>query len=330
MAYLDILGYTALIEKAITGERALLGAAQAIQDLKSAVRRGTRLRDSLPGYEPPQGLLIRVFSDSICVSAPVDSCPASQMVVTLARLLAFWAESSLVVRGALVRGYHHDKDDVVFSPALVSAWRMEQEASYPRVLVSPDVARGYWEAIERGFGETETAPRWLWRDWDGRLFVNYLACSLRTETGKAFLGRHKNMVEEQLGVHRGDWHVRAKYEWLAGYHNRVCTTYLDGDTAATYTIPRPSAQGPASAPDPLGDGPFSRSDRVVLLDDVPDHGLAAGDVGSVEAVSEDGVGYQLGFTTATGHVYTWRVGVTAAQIRLLQKSDLPHVRELES
>jgi len=68
-------------------------------------------------------------------------------------------------------------------------------------------------------------------------------------------------------------------------------------------------------------------DCVVLLRDLPDDGLQAGDVGTVVHVHKDGVGYEVEFTTLTGQTVCVAT-VMAAQVRSITRQDIAHVREL--
>lgn len=68
-------------------------------------------------------------------------------------------------------------------------------------------------------------------------------------------------------------------------------------------------------------------DCVVLLEDLPDESLQAGDVGAVVHIHRGGEGYEVEFVTLTGQT----VGVVtllASQVRAVSRRDLTHVREL--
>lgn len=69
-------------------------------------------------------------------------------------------------------------------------------------------------------------------------------------------------------------------------------------------------------------------DSVVLRVDKPELGLEAGDVGTVVHVYGGGAGYEVEFTTLTGHP----LGVLTLapeEVRAVEKSDLLHVRRAE-
>jgi len=68
-------------------------------------------------------------------------------------------------------------------------------------------------------------------------------------------------------------------------------------------------------------------DCVVLLQDVPEGDLAAGDVGTVVHVHGEGKGYEVEFMTLTGDTVAI-VTVMASQVRPVERRDLVHVRTL--
>ena len=66
-------------------------------------------------------------------------------------------------------------------------------------------------------------------------------------------------------------------------------------------------------------------DRVVLTADLPDEGLAAGDVGVVVHVYAGGSGYEVEFFTLTGATATV-ASVAAESLRAVRREDRLHVR----
>lgn len=66
-------------------------------------------------------------------------------------------------------------------------------------------------------------------------------------------------------------------------------------------------------------------ENVVLLSDVPEKGLRAGDVGTVVLVIQDGVGYVVEFMTLKGETVAV-VTLNAMQIRAVQDGEIAQVR----
>jgi hypothetical protein len=66
---------------------------------------------------------------------------------------------------------------------------------------------------------------------------------------------------------------------------------------------------------------------VVLTADLADHGLQAGDIGTVVLVHQGGRGYTVEFLTLSGDTVAV-VTVPAEQVREIRSNEIAHVREL--
>ncbi|MFY8220890.1 MAG: DUF4926 domain-containing protein [Pirellulales bacterium] len=67
--------------------------------------------------------------------------------------------------------------------------------------------------------------------------------------------------------------------------------------------------------------------NIVLTCDLPDHGLAAGDIGTVVLVHDEGKGYEVEFITLDGET----IAVTtlrAEQVRPVQHDEIAHARSI--
>ena len=70
-------------------------------------------------------------------------------------------------------------------------------------------------------------------------------------------------------------------------------------------------------------------DCVVLMANLPDEGLEAGDVGTVVHIHKEGAAYEVEFVTLTGRTVAV-VTVEASQLRPVGKRDISHIRELQA
>jgi hypothetical protein len=68
-------------------------------------------------------------------------------------------------------------------------------------------------------------------------------------------------------------------------------------------------------------------DSVVLTTDLPEHGLARGDIGTVVLVHEGGKGCTVEFMTLAGHTIAV-VTLLANQVRQIAKDEIAHARHL--
>ena len=68
-------------------------------------------------------------------------------------------------------------------------------------------------------------------------------------------------------------------------------------------------------------------DEVILADDVPEHGLTTGDIGTVVLVHKGGKGFEVEFTALDGEPLAV-VTLFARQVRPARDGEIAHVREL--
>ncbi|MCF6155229.1 MAG: DUF4926 domain-containing protein [Candidatus Brocadia sp.] len=68
-------------------------------------------------------------------------------------------------------------------------------------------------------------------------------------------------------------------------------------------------------------------DRIVLLKDLPEDGLQAGDVGTVVHIHRQGEAFEVEFMTLDGGTVAV-ITLLSSQIRAVNKRDITHVREL--
>lgn len=96
--------------------------------------------------------------------------------------MARLAQNGIFVRGAVVCGPHYDDGLVRFSPAFVRTYDVEQrEAFYPRAIVEDVVVRRHRalsqarrQVLPHEHGSHARDDNRIWRDTDGRWFLNYL------------------------------------------------------------------------------------------------------------------------------------------------------------
>jgi len=68
-------------------------------------------------------------------------------------------------------------------------------------------------------------------------------------------------------------------------------------------------------------------DRVILQADLPEHGLIAGDLGTVVLVYKNNAGYEVEFFALTGDTIAV-ASVSADKVRPVRQSEVAHVRQL--
>jgi hypothetical protein len=69
-------------------------------------------------------------------------------------------------------------------------------------------------------------------------------------------------------------------------------------------------------------------DRVVLTEDIPEHGLRAGDIGTVVLIHGASKGYEIEFVALDGETIAV-VSVFADQVRAIERHEIAHARPIK-
>lgn len=70
-------------------------------------------------------------------------------------------------------------------------------------------------------------------------------------------------------------------------------------------------------------------ERVALIEDLPEHGLKAGDIGMVVHIYGGHTGYEVEFVTVNGALVAL-VSVYPSQVRQLEPDEIPSARKVKS
>ena len=240
VCYCDILGYSAMTQEAFESGEAesfLRRLRTALKEAREELVRNHGDSELGPPFD------MKVFTDDIVVGYPVRNPGSNAGEPELSHVLHLfsWLQARLAVNGFFLRGgvaygdFYMD-DEVVFGGALLEAVSLDKQGGPPRLRLSKDVV----ELVRRqmGFyGRARRSPQWesYLEDADGAVFVDYLHVVFEAFPDAVFLDlvqAHRAAVEARLTKFKGVPSVRAKYEWLARYHNYFCA-----EAARRYPIP---------------------------------------------------------------------------------------------
>jgi hypothetical protein len=68
-------------------------------------------------------------------------------------------------------------------------------------------------------------------------------------------------------------------------------------------------------------------EQVILMADLPEHGLQAGDIGTVVLIAQEGKGYIVEFMTLDGETIAV-VTLFAEQVRPIRQGEIAHARTI--
>ena len=240
VAFVDILGYQALIRGAHQNGSAQLLLTRLHEALTAASRHLTNLDEDENPLLPPELLprkdlyKIRTFTDNIVIGYPISDDAEMELGAIFSQLAFFQLEMvnrGFFIRGAIAIGDLYIDDMIVFGQGLLDAYDGEsKDARDPRIVLSSSAQEAVLQHVNYYHTPSHSPQaRDLYRDADGQFFLNYLESTLigEEEHGPYFdiLANHKSAVEAKLEEYRGEPAYWAKYAWSASYHNYFCDQY---------------------------------------------------------------------------------------------------------
>ncbi|GIP59102.1 hypothetical protein [Paenibacillus woosongensis] len=223
VAFIDILGFSNLINKSETNPQILIDVYESLKILKE-------YKDNITSFNSDElSPQVSVFSDNVVISY-INNNKDSEYYLVLDCIVLYL---SLLAKGILVRGgittgaLYHDKD-IVFGPALVKAYHIESNYSiYPRIVCDDT---NYGLIIEGSLYK---------RDFDGLVYIDPID-NLEAvgngikESPYEFLSKIYNVI---MGIEfTNNLGVDAKILWLRNYMNRCFIK--DEDKIVTLNQPR--------------------------------------------------------------------------------------------
>lgn len=128
VAYIDILGFTEIIKRSATNPGLYEALAKNLSEIQT--------REPIEG-EQAVDFQFQAFSDSIVVST--ELCGLQYLLTAISKFTLELMMEGLLIRGAIAKGKLHHKNGVMFGPAFIEAYRIEQAvAKYPRVVLSKE------------------------------------------------------------------------------------------------------------------------------------------------------------------------------------------------
>jgi hypothetical protein len=202
-AFLDILGFGAMVE---SDSRATLPVH---------LPKILEVTDAVHATFARSGVGLRVFSDSIIISAPLDPAAILTLIRSCANLQRLFIERGVLLRGGIAFGKHYQDERVLFSSSLVGAYLLESKrARFPRILIDRNTLDYFWNDPDTGDSGRAEFSGLILRDRDGEVFVNYLSGD--------FVPFHETLIRsyaKTVGLQQGT--VLEKIQWLFAYHNHV-------------------------------------------------------------------------------------------------------------
>lgn len=242
VCYADVLGYSQLSKKAIisgNGEAFLKKLRNALSNAYERIKDPLKDVSFMKKLDYVRPYSIKIFTDNIVIvyplSKPYDDYVEGAFEHTLSIFSEFQAGLAMegfFLRGGIAYGELYTDDDIVFGEALLDATEQDKSGGAPRISLTPSVLQMVKKYFEF-YTNIKGAPHYehLLKDADGTIFLDYLReafCAF--PDGGIFFdlieGHQKNIIKG-LEDYKANPGVRAKYEWLARYHNFVCREFAN-------------------------------------------------------------------------------------------------------
>ncbi|ELB2157646.1 hypothetical protein QNZ88_004541 [Vibrio parahaemolyticus] len=243
VCHVDMLGYSQLCKNAIDSN----SSDEFLNKIRTALNSAyARVRERAKSFGDENLFEIKVFTDNIVVGYPVAHFERTLGEGELGHIFDVLSEFQLglamegfLVRGGIAFGQHYMDDDIVFGDALIEAVKQDRNGGAPKVTLSPSTR----ELLRRHLGfysDLSWAPQTydLLQETDGSIFINYLQNAfIAFPDGGIFFEvfeKHKATVIAGLSEYRSVPSVKAKYEWVARYHNSVIDNFLEAHPVPTH------------------------------------------------------------------------------------------------
>jgi hypothetical protein len=201
-AFLDILGYQEKMNLFFQNKFNLYGRVQRAMNGAGV--------ESDP-QNTPDGIVTRIFSDSIILTANKKEVHIELVLNYIAQLTAWFGYEGLFLRGGLSCGKllenfgNKEVFSFLASEGLVKAYQMETQATYPMIIIDNDIISN----IDN--------PECIIKNGD-KYMLNYARYVINefANNESDVIAEIEEIVEKKGKI--SDTHVREKYEWLINYY----------------------------------------------------------------------------------------------------------------
>lgn len=242
IAFIDVLGFKELVREAKNehkSQEVFFNFHQALSTWFNRIDEFHNTTFEMPyigGKKDPYK--IRIFTDCILIGCPIrksggynfiEGCNEFfDMLSTIYLLQGEMVNQGYFVRGAIAIDELYMDELIIYGNGAIEAYEAEKnQAKYPRIILT-ESAESVLAEISKGFEDQHTKNyiiNYIYKDSDGRLFLNYLESIKIGEHNFEFvaeLEKHKEIIELKLSEFQDNAHYLEKYLWAAKYHNNFC------------------------------------------------------------------------------------------------------------
>jgi len=244
VAFLDILGFKDILDNTIT-----LDVVQNEKNIDIIINAFKSIRDVWDldekkepfAYRSKEGELIKskkeitMFSDCVLISFPYyEPSEVFHTLVELQWVIMRLLNFKIICRGGITFGDVIHNSKIMFGPAIVEAYKLEKDATYPRVILSEKIIE--LGSLIRSHNtyqqEKEYIKQIVTKDEDGLYYIDYFqkAQGELDDPLYDFPEYLYNLGEIiKNGLIYTDTDIKKKYEWMRDKYNSVIRLHKNKD-----------------------------------------------------------------------------------------------------
>ena len=234
VCFLDVLGYQQLVD------------GKSPEEVYNNFLKAVSLKDIMErkykeGSTVSKNINMQILSDSIIFTIDLDNISDFHesfklldkkgfatdyfFYFIISFYIYFVINVKYLLRGGIAKGqYYQEKLDkpenqFIFSKAQVEAFRLENVAYFPRVVVSDILCK----QISEDTNISDMIKESIIKDRDGLYYLDiyrfFLIKKFNEKLRKELLSSICEVIKSKLKKHKGNFKIMQKYEWFLNYHN---------------------------------------------------------------------------------------------------------------
>jgi hypothetical protein len=213
--FIDILGFKNLITQSKEDETVLKNILRALQTFNEFRDFNTDLKEFSEEFSDStiidDSREITNFSDSIVISFKIEGIKTLEFVINrLLNIMVDLLEYNVILRGGIAIGDMIHTEDIVFGPAFIDAYSLENEvASFPRIIFLKEIVKKYNIYSLGGIKEDDDGYYYL--DYFNLYDFNYFGGDPSSDIIK-----HFNLLDKIIdcGMKNSNSKIIEKYLWM--------------------------------------------------------------------------------------------------------------------
>lgn len=222
VAFVDILGFSAMVDKSANDYKVYESIKLALETIQK-VKSNSEIK----------GAKVTTFSDSIIISYPTKSNDSLFIIlIDLIHLQLHLLQQGILVRGGIAKGKVRHVQEMVFGPAMISAYELEcKYAVYPRIIVEKEVVdwekENYRKQLYGSEYDIEILESMLEKDkYNDIYYIDILRQGQELDHIEDFETLLRKVRDTIIsGLKNKNKSVVMKYIWLKNYYNDIITNY---------------------------------------------------------------------------------------------------------